>query len=452
MSENKKSGFSSKIGFVLATAGSAVGLGNIWRFPYLAAKHGGGIFLLTYLVIALTFGLCLMTTELAIGRKTGLSAIGAYEKLSKKFKWIGVLTTIVPFLITPYYSVIGGWILKYATAFVSGQMAATTTDTYFTDFIASPVAPIIFFAIFILCTAAVLLFGVKDGVEKASKIMMPILVVLTFIIAVFIVTREGALAGVIYYLKPDFSHFSATTVLAAMGQLFYSMSLAMAILITYGSYTPKTTSITSSTKQVAAFDFGIAFLAGMMVIPAVFVYSGGDPAALGKGPGLMFVTLPKVFAEMTGGTFIGILFFVMVFFAALTSSISLMEACVSILGDVLPTSRKTNIIMVTVFCLVIGALVSLGFGPLSFITIIGMGLLDFFDFASNSVLMPIVAFLTCIFVGYVIKPQTIIDEVEINGPYKTKKFYVVMIKYIAPIMIIGILLFSIMEVLGVIVV
>jgi len=224
----------------------------------------------------------------------------------------------------------------------------------------------------------------------------------------------------------------------------------MAILITYGSYTPKTTSLTSSTKQVAAFDFGIAFLAGLMVIPSVFVYSGGDPAALGKGPGLMFVTLPNVFAEMTGGTLIGILFFVMVFFAALTSSISLMEACVAILGDKLPTSRKTNIILVTVFCLVVGSLVSLGFGPLSFVTVIGMGLLDFFDFASNSILMPIVAFLTCVFVGYVIKPQTIIDEVEINGPYKSKKFYNIMIKYIAPVMIVGILIFSIMEVLGII--
>ena len=238
MNENSKGSFSSKIGFVLATAGSAVGLGNIWRFPYLAAKYGGGIFLLTYIVIAVTFGLCLMTTELAIGRKTGLSAIGAYEKLNKKWKWIGVLTTIVPFLITPYYCVIGGWICKYAVAFVSGEIAATTSDTYFTDFISSPVSQIIFFAFFIICTAVVLLFGVKDGIEKASKIMMPALVILTLIIAVFIVTREGAIDGVIYYLKPDFSNFSATTVLAAMGQLFYSMSLAMAILITYGSYTP----------------------------------------------------------------------------------------------------------------------------------------------------------------------------------------------------------------------
>lgn len=452
MSGKTKGGFTSKIGFVLATAGSAVGLGNIWRFPYLAAKHGGGIFLLTYIVIALTFGLCLMTTELAIGRKTGLSAIGAYEKLNKKFKWIGVLTTIVPFLITPYYSVIGGWICKYTTAFVTGQMAATTSDTYFTEFISSPIAPILFFAFFILCTSAVLLLGVNDGIEKMSKVMMPTLVVLTLIIVVFIVTRDGALAGVIYFIKPDFSNFSATTVLAALGQCFYSMSIAMAILITYGSYMPKTTSLTSSSKQVAAFDFAIAFLAGMMVIPGVFVYSGGDAAALGKGPGLMFVTLPKVFAEMTGGTIVGILFFVMVFFAALTSSISLMEACVSILGDVLPTSRKTNIIMVTVFCLVVGALVSLGFGPLSFITILGMGLLDFFDFASNSVLMPIVAICTCIFVGYVIKPKTIIEEVEVTGPYKGKKFYTIMIKYLAPILILGVLLFSIMEAFGMIVV
>lgn len=450
MKENTKGGFSTKLGFVLATAGSAVGLGNLWRFPYLAAKYGGGIFLLVYLVIAVTFGFCLMVTELALGRKTGMSAIAAFGKLNKKFGWIGFLTTIVPFLIVPYYSVIGGWICKYAFAFVTGDMTATVSDSYFTGFISSPVSPIIFFAFFVLCAAVVILMGVQDGIEKASKVMMPILVVLIVIICIFSVTREGALEGVIYYLKPDFSKFSATTVLAALGQLFYSMSLAMAILITYGSYTPKTTSIVSSTHQVEIFDTGIAFLAGLMIIPSVFVFSGGDAAALGKGPSLMFITLPKVFADMTGGNIIGILFFVMVFFAALTSSISLMEACVSILCDKLPTSRKTNVIIITVFCLVIGSIVSLGFGPLDFLTIMGMGLLDFFDFISNSVLMPIVAFLTCIFVGYVIKPQAIIDEVEINGPFKQKNFYTIMIKYIAPIMIVAILLFSVMDVLGII--
>ncbi len=452
MNEKKSQGFSTKLGFVLATAGSAVGLGNLWRFPYLAAKYGGGIFLLIYLIIAVTFGFCLMVTELAIGRKTGLSAFGAYKKLNKKFAWLGVLTSIVPFIIVPYYSVIGGWICKYAVAFVSGEIIATTSDTYFTDFIASPIAPIIFFAFFVLCSAIIILLGVDKGIEKASKIIMPALVLLTIIICIFSITREGALEGVIYYLKPDFSKFSITTVLAAMGQLFYSMSLAMGILITYGSYNSKESNIVSSTHQVEFFDTGIAFLAGLMIIPSVFVFSGGDAAALSKGPSLMFITLPKVFNEMTGGNIIGTLFFVMVFFAALTSTISLMEACASILSDWFHTPRKVNTIIIMVFCLIIGSIVSLGFGPLDSITIIGLGLLDFFDFISNSVLMPIVALFTCIFVGFIIKPKTIIEEVELNGEFKEKKFYTIMIKYIAPIMIIGILLFSIMEVLGIIVV
>lgn len=256
--------------------------------------------------------------------------------------------------------------------------------------------------------------------------------------------------GVIYYLKPDFSKFSIKTVLAAMGQLFYSMSLAMGILITYGSYNSKDSDIVSSTHQVEIFDTGIAFLAGLMIIPSVFVFSGGDAASLGKGPSLMFITLPKVFNDMTGGAIIGTLFFIMVFFAALTSAFSLMEACASILADWLHTSRKTNTIIVALFCLVLGSLVSLGFGPLDFITIFGLGLLDFFDFMSNSVIMPLVALSTCIFVGYVIKPKAIIDEVELNGPFKMKKFYTIMIKYIAPVMIVGILVFSVMETLGII--
>lgn len=450
MSEKTSSGFSTKLGFVLATAGSAVGLGNLWRFPYLAAKYGGGIFLLIYLIIAVTFGFVLMVTELAIGRKTGMSAFGAYKKLNSKFGWIGVLTSVVPFIITPYYSVIGGWICKYAAAFATGQMSATTSDTYFTEFISSPIAPIAFFSFFVICSAVVILLGVDKGIEKAIKIMMPILVILTIIISVYSITRAGAMEGVIYYLKPDFSKFSIKTVLAAMGQLFYSMSLAMGILITYGSYNSKDSDIVSSTHQVEIFDTGIAFLAGLMIIPSVFVFSGGDAASLGKGPSLMFITLPKVFNDMTGGAIIGTLFFIMVFFAALTSAFSLMEACASILADWLHTSRKTNTIIVALFCLVLGSLVSLGFGPLDFITIFGLGLLDFFDFMSNSVIMPLVALSTCIFVGYVIKPKAIIDEVELNGPFKMKKFYTIMIKYIAPVMIVGILVFSVMETLGII--
>lgn len=450
MNKKNNSGFSSKIGFILATAGSAVGLGNLWRFPYLAAKYGGGIFLLVYLIIAVTFGFTLMVTELSLGKKTRLSASGAYGALHSRFGWIGILTSIVPFLILPYYSVIGGWVCKYATVFISGQMQSATADTYFSEYIANPVAPLLFFAFFVICATAIVLMGVEKGIEKASKIMMPLLVVLTIIICVFTITREGAMDGLIYYLKPDFSAFSIKTVLAALGQLFYSMSIAMGILITYGSYMQKSTDIVSATHQVEIFDTAIAFLAGLMIIPSVFVFSGGDPSMLGQGPGLMFVTLPKVFSAMAGGQIIAIIFFLLVFFAALTSAIALMEACVSILNDRLKFSRNTIIVGVAIFVLALGSMVSLGFGPLEMIKILGFGLLDFFDFLSNTILMPLVAISTCIFVGYIIKPKTIIEEVETTTPFKAKKFYSVMVRYIAPIMIIGILIFSLLDALGVI--
>lgn len=448
MKEKKQIGFTSKLGFILATAGSAVGLGNLWRFPYLAAKHGGGIFLLVYLIIAVTFGFTLMVTELAIGKKTRLSALGAYKALNSRFGWIGVLTSIVPFIILPYYSLIGGWVCKYTVVFFRGQLKAAITDTYFNEYISSPIAPILFFAFFVLCASAIVLLGVDKGIEKASKIMMPLLVVLTVIICVFTVTREGAIEGVIYYLKPDFGDFSITTVLAALGQLFYSMSIAMGILITYGSYMQDDTDIVSATHQVEFFDTGIAFLAGLMIIPSVFVFSGGDESMLGQGPGLMFVTLPKVFNHMAGGRFIGIIFFVLVFFAALTSAIALMEACVSILQNWLKCSRKAIIIGITIFVLILGSIVSLGFGPLDMIKLLGMGLLDFFDFISNSILMPLVAIFSCIFVGFVIKPKTIIDEVEHTDTFKAKRFYTVMVKYIAPVLIVAILIFSLLSTFG----
>lgn len=450
MSKKNTNVFSSKLGFILATAGSAVGLGNLWRFPYLAAKYGGGIFLLVYLVIALSFGFTLMVTELAIGKKTGKSAIKAFTSLNSRSGFVGVLTSIVPFLILPYYSLIGGWVCKYATVFLTGQTQAAASDTFFNEYIASPVSPILFFVFFALCTMVIILLGVNKGIEKASKVMMPLLVVLTVIICIFSVTREGAMEGVLYYLTPDFSKFSIKTVLGALGQLFYSMSLAMGILITYGSYMQKDTDIVSATHQVEFFDTAIAFLAGLMIIPSVFAFSGGDPAALGQGPGLMFVALPKVFDAMTGGRVIGIIFFILVFFAAVTSAIALMEACVSILSDRLKCSRKKIIFGVTIYLLIVGSIVSLGYGPLEMVKIFGFQLLDFFDFLSNSILMPIVAISTCLFVGYVIKPKTIIAEVESTGPFKSKRFYSIMVRYIAPILIVGILVFSLLDGLGII--
>lgn len=445
----KRSSFTGKIGFVLAAAGSAVGLGNIWRFPYLAAKYGGGIFLLVYIILAVTLGFALMTAETSLGRKTGLSVIGAFKELDKRYSFVGYLAALVPVIILPYYSVIGGWVAKYLYAFCTGDALAAAGDAYFDTFITQPTEPILWFAIFIGITALVVLFGVEKGIEKVSKVMMPILVVLSIFIAIYSICMPNALDGVLYYILPDFSQFSATTVLAAMGQLFYSMSLAMGIMITYGSYMKKDVNLESSVRQIELFDTGIAFLAGLMIIPAVFSFSGGDPAALGKGPSLMFVTLPKVFDYMAGGTYVGIAFFLLVLFAALTSSISLMETVVSIVCDKFGIGRKTSCFIVLAISVALGLPSALGYGAWSSFTIGGMAFLDFCDFISNSVMMPIVAFLTCIFVGYVIKPKSLIDEVELSAKFKQKKLFVVMIKYVAPICIVLILVSSVLDALGI---
>lgn len=446
--DKKRGSFSGKMGFVLAAAGSAVGLGNLWRFPYLAAKYGGGIFLLVYLILAVTFGFTLMITEIAIGRKTGVSAIGAFQKLDKRFGFVGVLACIVPFIITPYYCVIGGWVIKYLFTFLTGKVSAAAGDEFFTGFISESVSPVVWFAIFILLTSAIVIFGVEKGVEKASRFMMPLLIVLIVGVCIFCITRPGAAEGVKYYLLPDFSKFSATTVLAAMGQLFYSMSLAMGIMITYGSYMKKDSHLEASVRQIELFDTAIAFLAGLLIVPSVFVFSGGDEAALGKGPSLMFITLPKVFNDMTLGGVIGAVFFLLVLFAALTSSISLMETNVSILRDKFGWSRKKSTLIITVYVLILGSIVSLGFGPLSFIKILGLGLLDFCDFISNSVLMPIVAILTCICVGHFVGAKVISDEVELNAPFKMKKFYTIMLKWIAPVFLVLVLAFAVSEAMG----
>ena len=450
--KTNRSNFSGKIGFILAAAGSAVGLGNIWRFPYLAAKYGGGSFLICYIILAVTFGFTLMVAEIAIGRKTGLSAIGAFQKLDKRFGFLGILAAIVPIIILPYYSVIGGWVLKYFYAFITEGAATVSGDSYFSEFTASTASPILWFTLFIALTALVVLFGVEKGIEKVSKVMMPILAVLTVGIAIYVLTMDGAMDGLKYYLLPNMSNFSVMTVLAAMGQLFYSMSLAMGIMITYGSYMPKSTNLESSVRQIEIFDTGFAFFAGLMIVPSVFIFSGGDESALNAGAGLMFITLPKVFASMPLGTVLGTVFFILVFFAAVTSSISLMETIVSIFMDKFKWSRRFTCILVAVYSLLIGIPTSLGFGALDFIKPLGMSILDAMDFISNSVLMPIVAVLTCVFVGFVIKPQAIIDEVEAsdNGAFKSKKMFTVMIKWIAPIFLIAILISSILNAFGII--
>ncbi len=462
MSEEKKAvapkgGFSSKIGFVLAAAGSAVGLGNIWRFPYLAAQYGGGIFLLVYLILTVTFGFALMVTEIAIGRKTGKSVIGAYSDLSSKFKPLGWIAASVPVLIFPYYCVIGGWVLKYLTAFTIGQGSQAAAETveiaadgtekvvsFFDSFVStSPLEPGVFLAIYMILTAVVVMLGVEKGVEKFSKFLMPVLIVITIVIAVYSCTLEGALDGLLYYITPNFENFSLKTVVAAMGQLFYSMSLAMGIMVTYGSYMRKEDSIEGSVRHIEIFDTGVAFLAGMMIIPAVFAFSGGDKDALNSGPSLMFETLPKVFDSMPGGNIMGIVFFLLVALAALTSSISLMETIVSIVCEKTKLKRIPVCLIVVGASFVIGMLSVLGYSSWSDVTILGRQFLDFFDFISNSIIMPIVALLTCILIGYVVKTKVVEAEVEQNGKFKSKLLYRIMTKYVCPVFMIVIFISSI---------
>lgn len=448
--DKKRGSFSGGLGFVFAAAGSAVGLGNLWRFPYLAAQYGGGIFLLVYLILAVTFGFALLTAEIAIGRKTKLSPVLAYKKLNKKFSFLGYIATLVPIIIVPYYCVIGGWVTKYVTVYAQGLVAPAAKDGYFSDFIGHPIAPLVFFLIFMLISIVVIMLGVKKGIEKLSKFLMPLLVVLTIGIAIYALTLPNAMEGVKYYLIPDFSKFSILTVAGAMSQLFYSMSIAMGIMVTYGSYTRDDVNLTKSVNRIEFFDTLVALLAGLMIIPAVYIFSGEEGLS-SQGAGLMFMTLPKVFQQMPGGNIIALLFFILVFFAAITSSISIMEAIVSSLMDKFHLKRIPSCLIVIGICLILGIPSSLGNGLWANIKILGMDFLTFFDYISNSILMPIVAFCTCILVGWVIKPKALTDEITKNGEkFGRKKLFNVMIKYIAPICLLFIFVTGILSQLGII--
>ena len=431
-----RSSFSGKIGFVLSAAGASVGLGNIWRFPYLAAKYGGGIFLVIYILLAVTFGYTMIIAETSLGRMTQKSPVGAYSSFGKS-KWLaagGWINAVIPILIVPYYSVIGGWVIKYLIGYTTGQTQNLAEDGYFSEFISDGVSAEICFVLFSLIVLVIIFAGVRKGIERVSKFMMPVLVVLSLIITVYSVTRPGALEGVKYFLVPNVSNFSWMTVVTAMGQMFYSLSIAMGILITFGSYLKKETSIESSTKQVEIFDTAIAVMAGLMIIPAVFAFSGGDAETLGAGPSLMFITIPKVFASMGLGTFAGIIFFVLVLFAALTSSIALTESAVSTFEDEFKWSRKKSTVIISIIMIVLGSLSALGYGPLADVKILGMQFLDFFDFLTNTVMMPVAAIATCLLVSKVVGVKRIEDEVtQCGGKFRRKKIFCFMIKYLCPI-------------------
>lgn len=447
----KRSTFSGKLGFVLSAAGASVGLGNIWRFPYLAAKYGGGIFLLVYIILALTFGYTMIVAETTIGRMTKKSPVGAYQSFGKAgwMKFGGWINAVIPILIVPYYSVIGGWVIKYLAGYVMGQGTDLASDGYFSAFISDGVSTEICFILFSLFTVAIIYAGVRNGVERVSKFMMPILVVLSVIIAVYSVTRPGAMAGVKYFLVPNMDNFSWMTVVAAMGQMFYSLSIAMGILVTFGSYMKRDVAIEDSTRNVEIFDTAIAIMAGLMIIPAVFAFSGGDAASLQAGPSLMFITIPKVFESMGLGRLVGIMFFLLVLCAAVTSSIALTESAVSTFQDELKWGSKKATVVVGVIMITLGSLSALGYGPLSGVKIIGMQFLDFFDFLTNSVMMPIAAFTTCLLVSKVIGVKKIEEEVlHGEGTFRRKKIFNFMIKYLCPIFAAIILLSSVANAFG----
>ena len=453
MKEKNRSSFSGKLGFVLSAAGASVGLGNIWRFPYLAAKYGGGIFLLIYIVLALTFGYTMIMAETALGRmthKSPVSAYGSFAKPGKKNGFLGFggwINAIIPVLIVPYYSVIGGWVIKYLFEYLRGNAQGLAQDDYFSAFIADGASAEICFLLFALFTLGIIFAGVRNGVERVSRIMMPVLVVLSVIIAVYSITRPGALAGVAYFLVPNPDNFSWMTVVTAMGQMFYSLSIAMGILVTFGSYMKKE----DSTAPVEFLETIIASMAGLMIIPAVFAFTGGDPDTLQAGPALMFITIPKVFASMGLGTVVGVLFFLLVLFAAVTSSIALTESAVSTFEDELGWGRKKSTVLVGVIMVALGTLSSLGYGPLAGVTIIGMQFLDFFDFLTNSVMMPIAAIATCLLVSRVIGVEKIEQEVEVDGqPFRRKRIFAFMIRWLCPIFAAIILASSVANAFGII--
>ncbi len=454
---HKRGSFSGSFGFVMAAAGSAVGLGNLWRFPYLAAKNGGGTFICVYIILALTFGFTLLTTEIAMGRKTKQGPLTAYGCINKKFAFTGALAWLVPIIILPYYCTIGGWVLKYLATFVTGAGTAAAQDGYFTGHITSQWSPIVWMLIYLGLTAFVVFNGVNKGIEKYSKILMPILIVLVIIISIFSLTlkhtdTEGTvrtgLQGLKVYLIPNFSGMTPkgfiSLLLDAVGQLFFSISVSMGIMVAYGSYAKDDTNLMKSINQIEFFDTFVALLAGLMIVPAVFTFMG--MSGMSAGPGLMFVSLPKVFAAMGSfGTVFGIIFFLMVTFAAVTSSVSVMEAIVSGIMDKWKFSRKKSTVIVLIYTLIVGVIVCLGYNLFYFEKLLPNGtvaqILDVMDYISNSVLMPLVALLTCILIGWVAKPKTVIDEVTKDGSkFGRRTLYVVMIKFVAPILLFVLLL------------
>lgn len=446
---NNRDGFGSRFGALVAMAGSAVGLGNLWRFPYLVGENGGAAFIIIY--VALCFLICLpiFISEFVIGRRSQKNAFAAYRDLSggSAWKWVGLMTVIIPLVVASYYSVIGGWSIQYLFKSLTFSFTGDTQDainTMFTDFVSSPWPPLVCHTLFLLVTAIVVMSGIKGGIEKFSKIMMPLLFFIVIGIAVYSLTLPGADAGVRYLFHPDFSKIDGKACAAALGQAFFSLSLGFGTILTYGSYVSKKENIMFQSTATAVSDLMFAMIAGTAIMPAVFAF-GLNPQS---GPGLVFETLPYVFSQMPAGGFIAILFFVALIVAAVTSSISMFEVAAAYLIEEKNMSRVAACSLIFVICWVFGAFCSLSFGPMSDILIFGRTIFDFFDNLSSNILMTLGSLMTVLFVGWRLKKTDIYDEFTNGGTLSAnvRMFGVLwfLIRYIAPLAIIFIFLFGLL--------
>lgn len=432
-----RGGFGSKIGFILTTTGSAVGLGNLWMFPYMAGQNGGGLFFLLFLIFTVVFGLPLLIGEMNLGRHSHKDVVGAYQTINKKWSFVGILAVLCPFVIMSYYSVVGGWIIKYFFSYVTFQDFSGDNATIFHQFASSPVQPIIWLVVFLALCLVISCIGIEKGIEKANKIMLPSLFVLIFILAIYCMTLPGAMEGVKFFFLPDVSKFDNVNdishiLLAAMGQAFFSLSLGQGAIITYGSYLRQKNNIQKDCTIVAGFDIFVAIMSGLIILPACFAF--GTPVA--SGPGLIFETLPSIFSGIPGGQFVGMIFFLLVFFAAFSSAIALFEVVCTFLVDHFSLKRVHAAILVGVALTVAGIFNSLSMGDLSGLNFFGMNLFDFSGFIADKFLIPIGTFCTCIFIAYIWKLKNFYNELE-QGAKKiyVEKIVTVLYKYAIPVVI-----------------
>lgn len=440
----KRDSFGSRFGALVALAGSAVGLGNLWRFPYLVGENGGAAFIIIYVLLCFMICLPIFISEFVVGRRAQENAYSAFRDLSGGSAWryVGLMTVVVPLIVVSYYSVIGGWSVEYlfksVTFSFTGGESQNQINTMFADFVSSSWLPLLCHTIFLLATAVVVAAGIKGGIEKFSKVMMPLLFVIVLGIAIYSMMLPGARAGLDYLFDPDFSKIDAKACAAALGQAFFSLSIGFGTIMTYASYVSKKENVLFQSIATAGSDLAFALIAGIAIMPAVFAF-GLNPQS---GPGLVFETLPYVFSQMPAGGFVAILFFVALLVAAVTSSISMFEVGVAYLVEEKKVSRVAACLIIFGICWVLGALCSLSFGPLSDVHIFGRTIFDFFDNLSSNVLMTLGSLLTVLFVGWRLKKTDIYDEFTNGGTLRVnvKIFGILwfLIRYIAPLAIISI--------------